>query len=59
MFEQKRLRGDGAYATWAAQFREGDQQVDGEDEEFAHGVNATMITSVRKTARHRRIPSYC
>ena len=35
------------------------QQVDGEDEEFAHGANATMITRLRKTAQHRRIPSYC
>jgi hypothetical protein len=33
--------------------------VDGEDEEFAHGVNATRIGSTRKTAPHRRIPSYC
>ena len=59
MFEQKRLRGDGPHATWAEQLCEGDQQVDGEDEEFAHGANAIMITSVRKTAPHRRIPSYC
>ncbi len=59
MFEQKRLCGDGAYATWAEQLREGDQQVDGEDEEFAHGTNATMIASTRKTAQHTRIPSYC
>jgi len=59
MFEQNRLRGDGAYATWAEQLGEGDQQVDGEDEEFAHGANATMIGNVCETARHRRIPSYC
>ena len=44
--------------TWAEQLRDGDQQVDGEDEEFAHGANAIMITSVRKTAPHRRIRSY-
>jgi hypothetical protein len=43
MFEQKRLCGDGAHATWTEQLREGDQQVDGEDEEFAHGAKATMI----------------
>jgi hypothetical protein len=59
MFEQKGLRGDGAYATWAEQLRDGDQQVDDEDEEFARGANATLIASVRKTAPHRRIPSYC
>jgi hypothetical protein len=58
MFERKRLRGNGAYATRAEQLHEGDQQVDGEDEEFAHGVNATSIASTRKTAPHRRIPSY-
>jgi hypothetical protein len=58
MFEQKRLCRNGAYATWPEQLREGDQQVDGEDEEFTHGANATMIASTRKTAQHRRIPSY-
>jgi len=39
MFEQKRFCGDGTYATWAEQPRERDQQVDGEDKEFAHGAN--------------------
>ena len=37
MLEQQRFCGDGTYATRAEQLREGDQQVDGEDEEFAHG----------------------
>jgi hypothetical protein len=46
----------GAYATWAEQLREGDKQVDGEDGEFAHGANATMIASTRKTALRARIP---
>jgi hypothetical protein len=59
MFEQKRLCGDRAYATGAEQLREGHQNVDREDEEFAHGTNATMIASTRKTAPHSRIPSYC
>jgi hypothetical protein len=58
MFELARLCGDGAYATWAEQLREGEQQVDGEDEEFAHGANAIMIVCTRKTAPHRRIPPY-
>jgi hypothetical protein len=52
----------GAYATWAEQLREGDQPVDGEDESFAHGLNAPMIASVRKAAPHwlhGRIRSYC
>ena len=58
MFEQNRLRGDGAHATWAEQLRDGDQKMDGEDEEFAHGANATMIARVSKTAPQRRIRSY-
>ena len=37
MFEQKRLRGDGSYTTWAEKLCEGDQQVNGKDDEFAHG----------------------
>ena len=56
VFEQKRLRGDGGYATWAEHLREGDQQVDGEDEEFARGANRSMTASTRKTAPQRRIP---
>ncbi len=56
MFEQKRLRCDGGYATWAEHLREGDQQVDGEDEEFARGANRSMTASTRKTAPQRRIP---
>ena len=58
MFEQKRLCGDGAYTTWADQLRERDEQVDGEDEEFAHRANRSMTVSARKTAPHRRIRSY-
>ena len=53
MFEQKRLRGDSAYTTWAEQFREGDEEVDGENEEFARGANRTMTASARKTAPRR------
>jgi hypothetical protein len=45
-------------ATWAHQLREGDQQVDGEDQDFAHGANRSMTASARKTAPHRRIPPY-
>jgi hypothetical protein len=56
MFEQKRLCGDGTCTTRAEQLRKGDQQVDGEEEEIAHGANRTMTTSARKTPPHRRIP---
>ncbi len=59
MFEQMRLRGKVAYAPWAEQLGQGDQQVDGEEEEFAHRRNATMTASTRKAAPRRRIPSDC
>jgi hypothetical protein len=39
MFEQKGLCGDGAYTAWAEQRREGDEEVDSEDDEFAQGAN--------------------
>jgi hypothetical protein len=55
MFEQKRLCGDGAHTTWVDQSRERDEQMDGEDEEFAHRGNRSMTVSARKTAPHRRI----
>jgi hypothetical protein len=37
MLEQQRFCHDGAQATGAHEFQEGDQQMDGEDEEVAHG----------------------
>ena len=49
----------GTYSTRAEKLREGDKQVNDEDEEFAHGVNATTTGILCQTARHRRIPSYC
>ncbi len=58
VLEQQRLRSDGTYATWPEEFHKGDQQVDSEHEEVAHGVNRIMTTSARKTAPHGRIPSY-
>jgi hypothetical protein len=36
MFEEQRLRGEGAGATLTEEFREGDKQVDDEDQKFAH-----------------------
>jgi hypothetical protein len=59
MLQQQRLRSDGAHATWADAFHKGDQQVDGEDEEVAQGGNRIMAARARKTAPHRRVPSYC
>ena len=58
MLDQKRLCGNGANAIWSEQLRQGDQQANGEDEECAHVVNATIIACTRKTAPHRRIPAY-
>jgi len=58
MFEQEGLGGDGARATGAEQLRAGDQQVNGANQEVAHGVNRNMTTGARKTARYGRIPSY-
>jgi hypothetical protein len=58
MFEEKRFRGEGAYATWAEQRRERDEQVDGQDEQISHGANRNIATVPRKTAPHRRIRSY-
>ena len=58
MFEQERLRGDGAYATGAEQLCAGDHQVNGEDEDFAHRANGTITAGAFKTARRRRIGSH-
>ena len=54
MLEEERLRSDGSYATWAEKLRDDDKQVNGEDEEFAHGANAITTAIARKTARHTR-----
>ena len=57
VLEHERLGGDGADAAGAKQLREGDHQVDGEDEEFAHAANRTMFVRARKTVARRRIAS--
>ena len=58
MLEHQGFCGDGTYATRAEQAREGDEEVDGEEEEFAHEANGTMTAVPRKAAPHKRIPSY-
>ena len=58
VFEQQRLRGDGAYATGAEQLRKRDQKMDSEDKEFARRANGTITTGTCKTARRRRIASH-
>ena len=59
VLQQQGLCGDGTDTTWTEQLREGDEEVDEEDGEFAHGANRTMATIPRKTAPRRWIPSYC
>jgi hypothetical protein len=52
-------RGDGADASGAKELREGDQQVDGKDEDITHRANRTVAAGTRKTARGVRIASHC
>jgi hypothetical protein len=51
VLQQQRLCGDGADATRAQQLHEDHDEVDREDEEFAHGANGTINTGDCKTAR--------
>ena len=54
MFQQQRLRSDGANSTWLEESRKGDQQMDGENEEVADRQNRTTTISARKTAQPAR-----
>ena len=59
MLEQKRFCGYGAHTARAEQLREGHQEVDEEDEGFAHEANGSITASTRKTAQRGRIaPHY-
>ena len=49
MLEKQGLCSDGACATWSKEFCDSDNQVNGEDERFAHGAKATTIGLVDKT----------
>ena len=49
MLEQQRFRGDGADATRAEEFREGDKQVDRQEEQIAHESNVITPANLRKT----------
>jgi hypothetical protein len=53
MFEQKRLCGDGAYTTWADQFRERDEQMDGEDEAPSASPAAIAAYTASRPRRDR------
>jgi len=54
VLEQQGLGGDGADATGAEELRNGDQQVDGKDEDFSHRANRTITAGTCKTARRAR-----
>jgi len=51
MFEKQGLRGEGADATRTEESREGDKQMDRQEEQIAHGSNVTTPANPRKTAR--------
>ena len=50
MREQQRFRGDGTCFTRAEQFRDGDEQVDYQEEQIAHQAYRTMTAGTHKTA---------
>jgi len=50
MLEQQRFRSDGACATRAEEFRDGDEQVDYQEEPIAHQANRSTTAGVHKTA---------
>ena len=51
MLEQQRFRDDGADATRAEEFREGDKQMDRQEEQIAHESNIlSPPANLRKTA---------
>ena len=51
MLEQQGFRHDGAGATRAEKFREGDEQVDRQEKQTAHESNVITSANLRKTAR--------
>ena len=54
MLEKQGLCSDGACATGSKEFGDSDDQVNDEEEQFAHGANATTIGLAGKTARKAR-----
>jgi hypothetical protein len=52
-------RGEAEDAAEAKELREGDQQVDGKDEDITHRANRTITAGTCKTARRARIASHC
>jgi hypothetical protein len=54
MFEQERFSCDLARAARAEEFREGDEQMDRQEEQIAHELKIIMPANLRKTAPRRR-----
>ena len=59
VLQRQRFCDDGADATATEELCEGDKQIDGKDDEVAHGANRIMAGRANKTAPLGRIPSYC
>ena len=51
MLEQQKLPSDTAGAARAEEFREGDEQVDRQEKQIAHGSHRTTPVIVRKAVR--------
>jgi hypothetical protein len=56
LLEQQRFCGHGPHATRAEEFRYRYDQINREEEKFAHERNGTMPTVARKTARNGPYP---
>jgi len=53
MLEQQRFSGDSADPAWAQEFREGDDQLNRQEEQIAHESNTITVVIARKTGRPR------
>jgi hypothetical protein len=54
MLEQERLSRDPANAARAEEFREGNEQMDRQEEQIAHELEIIMPANLHKTAAQRR-----
>ena len=59
MPEHQGLRGDGTHTAWSEKLRAGDQEMNSKQKKIAHDADGITTVIVRKTARQRRIASYC
>jgi len=55
VLEQQRFRNNGADTTTTKQCRDGDEEVNREKEQFAHGWNAITCATLRKTPREAQL----